>query len=375
MKHPLIASITAGATLGMLVSTAAAQTQDASRFWGSLEFLYMTRKGSDLPPLVTSSPPGSKGVLDTSPDILSGNEEVNDDWDPAFRVTLGGWLDQDHKIGLFGRFFHLGEQSQHFSMSSAANGTPLLARPFFNPALNAEDSLLVAVPEVRSGTVTDDASNHIYGGDLMLSYNWIRHENLRVDLIGGYQYTRIQDDLSMHSNTVELAGGSFPVGTMFSFRDKFSVGNDFNGIPLGLMIEFQRGPWVISALGKVGLGAMHQNVSIQGSSSLSSNPTSYEGGVFAQPTNIGSHSRNEFTWVPELGISLGYQVTPNCRLTLGYSAMYWSNVALAGDQVDRVVNTTQLLGGSLSGPARPAASIHDTSYWIHGLQCGGTWCF
>jgi hypothetical protein len=212
-----------------------------------------------------------------------------------------------------------------------------------------------------------------------MSYNWMRKENVRVDLVGGYQFSRIEDDLSMHSRTVQVdPAGLLPVGTSFAFDDRFDVRNDFHGIPVGLMVEFERGPWVISTLGKIGLGAMHQSVSIRGSSSSTlpgNDSTTYQGGLFAQPTNSGTHTRNEFAWVPELGFSVGYQFTPYCCVTLGYSMMYWSHVALAGDQVDRAVNGSQLLGGTLSGPAQPAASIHDSGYWVHGVQVGATFRF
>ena len=381
MKQPHVAWITLGVTLCALDSTVFAQApqKESSRFWGSLEYLYMTRKGSELPPLVTSSPPGNNGVMSTSPDVLFGNEQVNDDWNSGFRITLGGWLDNEQKVGIVGRFFHLGDESQRFSMSSDANGSPLLARPFYNtePAVDDEDALIITSPGLRNGSISDEAENDIFGGDVMLSYNWKHDDKLRIDFVGGYQFTRIDDDLSMHSSAVQI-GGIFPVGTSLAFDDRFDVRNDFHGIPLGLMVEYQHGPWVISALGKIGLGVMHQDVSIHGSSSLTQpggSPTTHEGGLYAQPTNSGNHSQNEFAWVPEVGITVGYQITPYCCLTLGYSAIYWSNVALAGDQIDRGVNASQLLGGTLTGPARPAASIHDTSYWVHGLQVGATFRF
>jgi len=381
MKHPLVAWITLGLTLSAIDTAVSAQAEqkDAARLWGSLEYLYMTRKGSGLPPLVTSSPPGHNGVMGTSPSILFGNERVNDDWNSGFRVTLGGWIDNEQKVGVIGRFFNLGDESQRFSMSSDAGGTPLLARPFHNADLNvnAEDALIVTSPGLRNGAVSDEASNHIFGGDLMLSYNWMSTENLRIDFVGGYQFTRIDDDLSMHSGMVEM-GGVLPPDTRIAIGDKFDVQNDFHGIPVGLMIEFERGPWVISALGKIGLGAMHQSVSIHGSTSVTlpgGGTTTHSGGLFAQPTNSGTHTRNEFAWVPELGFSVGYQITPNCSVTLGYGAMYWSNVALAGNQVDRTVNSSQLMGGTPAGPRRPAASIHDTSYWVHGVQIGATFRF
>ena len=42
--------------------------------------------------------------------------------------------------------------------------------------------------------------------------------------------------------------------------------------------------------------------------------------------------------MPELGVTLGYQLNPCWRATLGYTFIYWSRVARAGDQIDRDIN-------------------------------------
>jgi hypothetical protein len=213
----------------------------------------------------------------------------------------------------------------------------------------------------------------VFGGDLLLRYNWLNRPCWRLDLIGGYQFTRIDDQLGMHSSSVQLAG-TFPPGTSFNFQDNFEVRNDFHGMPLGLMADYEYGPWSVSILAKIALGTMHENVSTYGASSISypgsAAPTTSAGGLYVQGTNAGSYNRHQFTCVPEIGVNVGYQLTSWCTITLGYSAIYWSNVALAGDQIDRGVNGSQLLGGTLAGPARPAAANRDTSFWVHGFQIG-----
>ena len=62
-------------------------------------------------------------------------------------------------------------------------------------------------------------------------------------------------------------------------------------------------------------------------------------GFLALPTNSGSpYHRNDFAMVPELGATLGLDLTARLRLTAGYSLIYWSKVVRAGDQVDINVN-------------------------------------
>jgi hypothetical protein len=97
-----------------------------------------------------------------------------------------------------------------------------------------------------------------------------------------------------------------------------------------------------------------------------------QGGLLTQPTNIGERDRNVFSVVPEIGVNVGYQVTDGLRVFAGYSFMYWTNVVRPGDQVDRVVNVTQLPGSPVpfSGPARPAFSWNDTDFWAQGFNLG-----
>ena len=118
-------------------------------------------------------------------------------------------------------------------------------------------------------------------------------------------------------------------------------------------------------------------VNINGSTSLAfpmTMPSVQMGGLLAQPTNIGHYSRNRFAVAPEAGVKLGYQVTDWMKLTVGYSFVYLSDVARPGHQIDRTVNTSQLAsqlgGGMLVGPARPAFVFKGTDFWGQGLNLG-----
>ena len=76
--------------------------------------------------------------------------------------------------------------------------------------------------------------------------------------------------------------------------------------------------------------------------------------MFAQPTNIGHYSRNVFAVVPEVGLSVGFEVTAWLRLSLGYNFLYWSDVVRPGEQIDRVIGvgtaTGLALGSANCGP-------------------------
>ena len=56
-------------------------------------------------------------------------------------------------------------------------------------------------------------------------------------------------------------------------------------------------------------------------------------------------------------VSVGYQVTENLRLALGYTFLYASTVVRPGDQIDPV-----------SGAGDPAFAFHGTDFWAQGLD-------
>ena len=103
---------------------------------------------------------------------------------------------------------------------------------------------------------------------------------------------------------------------------------------------------------------------------------SYAGGYFAQPTNVGSHTRNVAAVVPEASLNVGYRLTSWLSIIAGYTFLYASNVARPGEQVDRTVNPTQSpsFGGPadkpLAGEARPRVRFEGSDFWAHGLSAG-----
>src|SRR5262249_10230681 len=118
-------------------------------------------------------------------------------------------------------------------------------------------------------------------------------------------------------------------------------------------------------------------VSIDGSTlitSPSAGTSSFVGGRFALPTNIGSHSREVLTFAPEGSINVGFAFTPWLRAYAGYTFLYIQDVSRAGNAIDRVINITQVptaVGpGPLVGPARPAFNFHETDFWAQGLNFG-----
>jgi len=128
-------------------------------------------------------------------------------------------------------------------------------------------------------------------------------------------------------------------------------------------------------LSKLALGNTYQEVNISGFTTTTQGgvPTTDTGGLLAQSTNIGQYSRNQFAVMPQLGANLGLQVTPRLRIIGGYTFLYWSRVARAGDQVDMDVNSRLLPNDTrpLAGDTRhPQFVFQNVDFWAQGISAG-----
>ncbi len=343
-------------------------------WWFSSEYLLWWIKASPTPPLVTTSPVGTPrslaGVLPGAGVLLGG--DLDSSSHSGLRFTLGYWFDCDRTIGLEGSYFFLGERSVNFA--NASTGTPILARPFFNAVTGLEDSELVAFPNVLAGGVQVTASSRLTGADLNLRTNLWRGCCWRIDWLTGFRYLSLDESLNIMENLMPLAGSNFPAGSSIMVWDNFTTHNYFYGGQIGPDIEVRRGPWSLDFLAKVALGATHETSNINGATGFmipGQMPSLQPGGLLALPTNIGHSSHDRFAVVPEIGVKLSYQVTPHLRAFVGYSFLYWSDVVRPGNQIDRVVNPTQLPGaGGLVGPARPTTLFHPSDFWAQGINLG-----
>jgi hypothetical protein len=213
-----------------------------------------------------------------------------------------------------------------------------------------------------------------------------------LDLLVGYRYIRLADELRIREQLDgEISGPTGSRTGLFDLTDSFASLNEFHGADIGVIWEGTRGPWSLELLGKLALGSTRQHVAIDGWTWIEETPDvgdngRHIGGLLAQtnaeepgatPPNIGTYRRNVFAVVPELGVTLGCQLTPHLRATLGYSFIYWSRVVRAGEQIDFDVNPLLKpiqpeVGKEIEkiGPLRPAFTFRDTDFWAQGWNVG-----
>ena len=348
--------------------------------WLEAEYLLWWSKDRYVPALATQSPgttdPAVAGQLgQPTTSILFGNERIDSSPDSGFRVSIGTWLDEWQSIGIGSRYYYV-EGEEDFRASSA--GDPFLARPFFNTINNVQDAILIAEPGVSSGSINIRARNEVSGSDFFLRKILLSGHCNRLDLIGGYSRSDIEDSVEIRDSLTALDASRVPIDTVLETRDFFEVKNKFHGGFIGFILESADGPLSWSTMGKVAVGNMNQEARISGSSTTSvpgagmaSNPF----GLLALPSNIGRSEQDEFAIVPELNVSVRYNVTKSFQLSMGYSFIYWSQVALSGDLIDLNVNTTQI-DGNLVGPGAPTRPpLKSDGFWYTGISFGGAFHF
>jgi hypothetical protein len=343
--------------------------QAGGSFWAEAEYLYWQTKGDRLPALVTI---GSSGVLATAgvlgaPDtsVLFGQSTVNQDWRSGVRVRAGYWFDPGKTMGIEAHFFGLENASTDFFASS--NGTPVLARPFFNTTTNAQDSQVIAFPGFAAGQVSASETSHLLGAGIAFRKRLCDACALGpVAGIIGYRYLRLKDQLG-----ISLVSNSAPLAATAVVSDEFETRNEFHGLDLGVTGHMTNGPWRFDWLAKVAVGGTFTNIAVNGSTVVAGALTiAGPGGLLAAPTNMGNFNDQRFSVVPELNARIGYQFSPQLRAVVGYNFTYWTGVVRPGGVIDTTVNPTQLPPGPLVGTARPAPRADTSDFWAHGVSVG-----
>jgi hypothetical protein len=351
------------------------------------EYLSWWLKGDSEPALVTTSPADTArtaaGVLgQPGTSVLFGDQSLNNRQRSGARVTLGMWITPTVRIE--GEWFGLGQQNSGYTGSS--DGAMILARPFFNlsPTVAAQDSNVLSYPGELAGTVTVSDVSRFMGAGIGAAKTvmWSNYGRLqrRVDFLYGFRYLRLYDSLSIHDSTMSIDQTGLtavPFGAVFTSTDSFRTSNNFYGLNLGAMSEYRLNRWRLISIGRLGIGATTERVSINGSSTatVSGASTTSAGGLLAQPSNIGNYSHEGFALVPQLELKMAYDLTPNLTVNVGYDLLYWSRVVRPGNQIDTQVNTTQSAGGTLSGVPGPLYTIRETDLWAQGVSAGGEWRF
>ncbi len=346
--------------------------------WATAEYLMAWFSGDRLPSLVTTSPAGTpqatagiSGLPTTT--TLFGNGTLNEDLRSGFRVAAGYWLTDDHRLGIEAGFTMLESQASLFS--AASNGSPILARPYFDTTTNTRQAVLIAYPGSSSGSIdVRDRSGDFYMANVDLAERFVDCGWVRIDALLGYRYYRYDDGLHV-AQTISPTAVNFAAGTQLASTDEFTAESTFHGGDFGLRTQFWWQNFSLDLLTKLAVGGVNRRVEISGNTVTTvpgAGPAVQEGGVFALSSNIGTFHSRDWALVPELGATLGWQATDNVRVTAGYSVLGLERIARAADQIDLGLNPNLFPPAvqPLTGPNRPTVNLIRNDTWIQTLSFG-----
>jgi hypothetical protein len=331
------------------------------RLWFSGEYLMWWGKSVDLPVLAST---GALDAVDTS--ILLGGGETSEGIHSGGRFTLGYWLNPCQDLSVEAVFLFLGNKAAAYDLNSDEHST--IVRPYYDVSSAEQSFFPVADPDYFTGSLNVNLTSELSSVELLLRRTFYQQCNHQADFLLGYRYGHLSEDLSMESSTSMLYSG------IWQFSDQFSGNNEFNGAELGFTSRSLYYRWSIELLAKLALGNTHSSVRIDGSSSYTDangGKTTYpHDGLLALPTNIGVYEQDNFSVIPELGITIGYDITCRLKATVGYTFLYWSRVVRPTDQIDTYLNSTQFFGGTLEGVRSPQPKFVITDFWAQGINLG-----
>lgn len=379
----------------------------------SVDYLLWTIKKSPVPvPLVTTASlsddvPGALGQPGSH--VKMGDKRKDMGWQSGFRAHASTWIDREKRFGFDGSYFLLPEVTKHKTLSTSGEvGSPSYAVPIFDVTgfwgLNGnpgESIYILPGPLENSpgfrGRFQLKVSSMLQGAELngVFKYNYF-------DLLGGVRWISLRESLHFNVRTASAPGSSEPA-SFFNTQDRFKTTNNFMGGQAGLQAHVGKQRWHLDAALKGGLGAVLERASIKGDSlSPGGNlfylitggvPRHIVGGVFAQPTNIGTHRQARFAALIEAGLRASYRFSRYFQLSAGYDFLWISRVARPGDQIDRKINptltglaaVTRATSGTRTdptpfgvpgpaqppqGPKRPRFAFKRTDFWAQGVSFG-----
>jgi hypothetical protein len=165
------------------------------------------------------------------------------------------------------------------------------------------------------------------------------------------------------------------VTTVTTIVDRFSTKNEFHGGHVGLQSNITRGRFGMGLMGKVAMGNMTSTSNISGNYEQipppPSSPDRQNRGLFTQGSNIGTVTRDAFTFIPEMNARLRYQLG-RFQVGVGYTVVILPEVAMAASQVDTNVDVFGIINPPTTAPVN---RFNTESYYLHGIDLGVTYNF
>jgi len=359
-------------------STGTSRTASSSG-WLETESILWWGKGIQGIPLVV----GGNTPQEIPTNVLAGgiNQPTGTDLQVGMRLNAGIWLDDCENFGVGGRVWGIFSDGTTTTFPAGGNSTGV---PYFNTSAgfaglpfiyNVNEAGATPADGANVGTIQVKSDLDLIASELYVRSLLAKSGNSRVDLITGYTFVRLDSELGLRSQVTDGLNGNFVQnGTVSTIQDNFSTKNQFHGGHIGLSHELTKGRFSFSALGKVALGNMQQSSNVNGNFAITNTPSPANGnrGLFAQSSNSVLLNRNQFTFLPEAGAKIKYQLG-RAQFGVGYTMLLFPSVAMAASQMDSNIDLNGVIANApiLS----PAPKFTSEAFFLHGIDLGLTFQF
>jgi Putative beta barrel porin-7 (BBP7) len=339
------------------------------KVWFDLGLGFYWTSPAPMPqPLLTTSDVLDAGILGSPTTVvLSGGQKSSYRTFHSIIFNSGSWFDADRTIGMEGTnvWSEFKVQRGFF----ASDGTQPLFRPFFDPAIQAQSSVPVAVPDQLAGTFMAEQVMQFNTGDSNLMFNFYRDEERSITGLIGYRYFYMGERMVLTQESTALADGAATLngtallaGEGYRIIDRISTVNRAIAGQVGLKFERSVDRFNVALTTKFGIGWQQERIFGDGRTQLLPADPFVAGGFLVQRSFPYRNQQEDFLFISEVGIKASMQLVRRLRLMVGYDFLYFSQVARPGKIVDQVIEMTQ-------NPTSPTF----TDMVIHGLTAGVTW--
>jgi hypothetical protein len=142
-----------------------------------------------------------------------------------------------------------------------------------------------------------------------------------------------------------------------------------------LRIDLAGDRWSVDVVGKLAVGMVHRSVGIAGITQTTvpgAAPVDNAGGFLALSSNSGVFGSSDWVIAPEVGVNFAWEVTRHIELRLGYSFLYWTDVARAPEQASLGINPNLFPPAPAAGalPSSPSFQLQKSDIWIQSVNLG-----
>lgn len=346
-----------------------------ARMWFTADYLLWWYRPQTAPTLAVRVPDGLAGAAApaTTIPLYPNDGEIDYGIASGIRLSAGGYFTDI--FGVDASYFRLEQMSESGSFFSGSAGLPSIARPYFRAGAPTTTPIVLYSslpgPGGYIGGTAIVSESELFGYDANLLVRGFALVADQTDYQIGYRYFSLEESIVIADTSI------FPGGARLDVRDSYRVRNQFYGGQLGARARFFGNYGLGFDVGaKLALGTVAQRAELIGFNTVTTPAgavSSLPGGLYVQPTNAGTHERNQFAAMGELNLNLTYQLTEYLVVSAGYSLIYLTNAARPGQLIDPTINDARvpyIAGAPANTTNAPLFRWQDQAFWTQGFNVG-----